>query len=42
MEEQKLRASENRMLRRMSGPKKEEVAESWRPHNEQLHRLLLW
>jgi hypothetical protein len=31
---------ENRMLRRMSGPKREEVVRGWRRlHNEELHNL---
>jgi hypothetical protein len=32
--------SENRVLRRIFGPKREEVAEGWRRlHNEELHNL---
>jgi hypothetical protein len=32
---------ENRMLRRIFGPKREEVAGDWRRlHNEELHNLL--
>jgi hypothetical protein len=32
--------SENRVLRRIFGPKREEVAEDWRRlHNEELHKL---
>jgi hypothetical protein len=39
-EERRLRMSENRMLRRIFGPKKEEVAGGWRRlHNEELHNL---
>jgi hypothetical protein len=35
-----LRAFENRVLRRIFGPKKEEVAGGWRKlHNEELHNL---
>jgi hypothetical protein len=31
---------ENRVLRRIFGPKREEVAGGWRrPHNEELHNL---
>jgi hypothetical protein len=36
----KLRVFENRVLRRIFGPKTEEVAGDWRrPHNEELHNL---
>jgi hypothetical protein len=36
----RLRVFENRVLRRIFGPKREEVAESWRKlHNEELHNL---
>jgi hypothetical protein len=39
-EEHKSRASENRILRRMFGPKREEVAGGWRRlHNEELHNF---
>jgi hypothetical protein len=39
-EEHRLRVFENRMLMRISGPKKDEVAGSWRKlHNEELHNL---
>jgi hypothetical protein len=32
--------SKNRVLRRIFGPKREEVAGGWkRPHNEELHNL---
>jgi hypothetical protein len=35
-----LRVTENRVLRRIFGPKSEEVAEGWRRlHNEELHSL---
>jgi hypothetical protein len=35
-----LRASENRVLRKIFGPKREEVAGDWRRlHNEELHNL---
>jgi hypothetical protein len=35
-----LRAFENRVLRRIFGPKREEVAGGWRRlHNEELHNL---
>jgi hypothetical protein len=35
-----LRVLENRVLRRIFGPKKEEVAGGWRRlHNEELHLL---
>jgi hypothetical protein len=35
-----LRLSENRLLRRIFGPKREEVAGGWRRlHNEELHNL---
>jgi hypothetical protein len=36
----RLRMSENRVLRRLFGPKREKVAESWRRlHNEEFHNL---
>jgi hypothetical protein len=39
-EELRLRVSENRVLRRIFGPKREEVAGDWRRlHNEELHNL---
>jgi hypothetical protein len=39
-EEPRLRAFENRELRRIFGPKREEVAGGWgRLHNEELHNL---
>jgi hypothetical protein len=38
--EHRLRVSENRALRRIFGPKREEVAGDWRRlHNEELHNL---
>jgi hypothetical protein len=39
-EEHKLRVFENRVLRRIFGPKGDEVAGDWRKlHNEELHNL---
>jgi hypothetical protein len=39
-EEHRLRMFENRMLRRIFGPKREEVAGGWRRlHNEELHNV---
>jgi hypothetical protein len=39
-EERGLRVSENRVLRRIFGPKREEVGGGWRRlHNEELHNL---
>jgi hypothetical protein len=39
-EERRLRVFENRVLRRIFEPKKEEVTEEWRKlHNEELHDL---
>jgi hypothetical protein len=39
-EEHRLRVFENRMLRRISGPRREEVAGGWRRlHNEEFHNL---
>jgi len=39
-EEHRLKVSENRVLRRIFWPKKEEVAGGWRRlHNEELHNL---
>jgi hypothetical protein len=39
-EEQRLRVFENRVLRRIFGPKKDEVAGEWRRlHNEELNDL---
>jgi hypothetical protein len=38
--EHKLRAFENRVLRRIFGPKRDEIIESWRKlHNDELHSL---
>jgi hypothetical protein len=38
--EQRLRVFENRVLRRIFGPKREEVVGGWRRlHNEKLHNL---
>jgi hypothetical protein len=40
MEERRLRVTENRVLRKIFGPKREEVAGGWRRlHNEDLHNL---
>jgi hypothetical protein len=39
-EEHRLRVFENRVLRRIFGPKRDEVTGDWRKlHNEDLHRL---
>jgi hypothetical protein len=39
-EEHKLRVLENRVLRRIIGPKRDEVTGGWRKlHNEELHNL---
>jgi hypothetical protein len=39
-EEHKLRVFENRMLRRIFGPKRDRVTGEWRKlHNEELHNL---
>jgi hypothetical protein len=39
-EEHKLRIFENRVLRRIIGPKRDEVTGGWRKlHNEELHNL---
>jgi hypothetical protein len=39
-EEHRLRVFENRVLRRIFGPKRDEVTGSWRKlHNEELHNL---
>jgi hypothetical protein len=39
-EEHRYRVFENRVLRRIFGPKREEVEECWRRlHNEELHNL---
>jgi hypothetical protein len=38
--ERRLRVSENRMLRRIFGPRRDEVTGEWRqPHNEELNDL---
>jgi hypothetical protein len=40
MEEHRLMVFEDRVLRRIFGPKREEVAGGWRKlHNEELHNL---
>jgi hypothetical protein len=40
MEEHRLRVFENRVLRRIFGPERDEVTEGWRKlHNEELHNL---
>jgi hypothetical protein len=40
MEEHRLRVFENRVLRRIFGPKRVEVTGGWRKlHNEELHNL---
>jgi hypothetical protein len=39
-EEHRLRVIENRVLRRVLGPKRDEVTGEWRKlHNEELHEL---
>ena len=39
-EERRLRVFENRVLKRVFGPKRDEVREEWRkPHNEELNDL---
>jgi hypothetical protein len=39
-EEHRLRVFENRVLRRIFGPKRDEVTGGWRKlHNEELHNL---
>jgi hypothetical protein len=39
-EEHRLRVFENSVLRRIFGPKRDEVTEAWRKlHNEELHGL---
>jgi hypothetical protein len=39
-EDQRLRVFENRMLRRIFGPKRDEVTEEWRTlHNEEVNDL---
>jgi hypothetical protein len=40
MEEHRLRVFENRVMRRIVGPKRNEVTGGWRKlHNEELHNL---
>jgi hypothetical protein len=40
MEEHKLRVFENKVLRRIFGPKRDEVTGEWRNmHNEELHNF---
>jgi hypothetical protein len=40
MQEYRLRMFENRLLRRISGPKKDEITGEWRKvHNEELRNL---
>jgi hypothetical protein len=40
-EEHRLRVFENMVLRRIFGPKREEVVRGWRIlHNEELHQIL--
>jgi hypothetical protein len=42
-EKHKLRVFENRVLRRIFGPKRDEVTGGWRKlHNEELHNLYSW
>jgi hypothetical protein len=39
-EQHRLRVFENRMLRRIFGPRRDEIKEYWRKlHNEELHNL---
>jgi hypothetical protein len=39
-EEHRLRVFENRVLRKILGPKRDEVTGEWRkPHNEEIHNL---
>jgi hypothetical protein len=39
-EEHRLRVSENRVLRKIFGPKRDKVSSGWRKvHNEELHNL---
>jgi hypothetical protein len=41
-EELRLGIFENRLLRRIFGPKRDEVTDEWRkPHNEELHDFTL-
>jgi hypothetical protein len=40
--EHRLKVSENKVLRRIFGPKKEEVAGAWRRlHNEEIYLIIL-
>jgi hypothetical protein len=40
MEAQRLRVFENRLLRKLFGPKRDEVTGDWRKlHNEELHNM---
>jgi hypothetical protein len=40
MQEPRLRVFENRVLRRISGPKRDELTGEWRKlHSEELHKL---
>jgi hypothetical protein len=42
-EEHKLKVFEDRVLRRISGPKRDIVVGGWRKlHNEELHNLYSW
>jgi hypothetical protein len=42
MKEHRLRVLEDRVLRRIFGPKRKEVAGGWRKlHNEELHHQIL-
>ena len=42
MEERRLRVSENRVLRKIFGPRRDEMTEDWRKlHNEELNDLVL-
>jgi hypothetical protein len=42
-EEYRLTVFEDRVLRRIFGPKRDEVTEDWRKlHNEELHNLYSW
>jgi hypothetical protein len=38
-EERRLRVFENKVLRRIFGPKRDEVTGEWRVHNEELYAL---
>jgi hypothetical protein len=41
-EEHRLRVFENRVLRKIFGPKRDEVTREWRKlHNEELHNFVL-